>query len=71
MHTHKIRAHKVHSHEVHSHEVHAYEIHLKGTITGCSKNGRLRAHNRFVDPELVSLTHKFQVAILLGAHELG
>jgi hypothetical protein len=33
--------------------------------------GMLRAHNRFVDPEPVSLTHKFQVAILLGAHELS
>jgi hypothetical protein len=26
-------------------------LYLKGTITGCSKNGRLRAHNRFVGPE--------------------
>jgi hypothetical protein len=43
----------------------------EGTITGRSKNGRLRAHNRFMDPELVSHTHNFQVAILLGAHELG
>jgi hypothetical protein len=46
-------------------------LYLKGTITGRSKNWRLRAHNRFVDPEFVSLTHKFQVAVLLGAHELG
>jgi hypothetical protein len=46
-------------------------FYLKASITGCRKHGRLWAHDHFVDFELLSLAHKFQVAVFFEAPEQG
>jgi hypothetical protein len=47
------------------------QFYLKASITSCCQHRRLRAYNRFVDLELLSLAHKFYVAVFLSAHEQG